>query len=254
MIKKVIKEQINNNEIIFRLYSNLRFFKELLKMDNLAPEKIRLFLKVKPYTMVSLHRLLNVYDLSEKIEKSRLNGAFVECGTWKGGCVAVMAYNAKKAKSNRKIWLFDSFEGLPEPTKNDGQGAWKFANKKKSGSLKSIKKNVASIKDVTRIFSELGIDRKTVIIRKGWFQYTLPQAKKEIGQISVLRLDGDWYESTKICLENLYDKVISKGFIIIDDFWSWEGCKKAVCEFIEKRQLKIKFRKIDNCAVYFQKP
>jgi O-methyltransferase len=254
MIKRVIREQINNNKIIFRLYSHLRFFNEFIRMSNLSPEKISLFLKVQPFTMVSLHRLLNVYNLSEKVEKDRLKGAFVECGTWKGGCMAVMAYNAKRAKSNRKIWLFDSFEGLPEPTIKDGRSAWKFAHRRNSGSLKSIKKNVASVKDVNRIFSKLGINRKNVIIRKGWFQDTLPLAKKEIDQISILRLDGDWYESTKTCLENLYDKVSPNGFIIIDDFWTWEGCKKAVYEFIAERRLRIRFHKIDSCAVYFQKP
>ena len=253
MIREKVQNKITKNEILFKAYSNLRFLIQIIKIRNLNLKKLRLFLKVKPYTMISLHRLLNIYELSESVEKNKLKGAFVECGVWKGGCSAVMAYVAKKVKSNRKIWLFDSFEGLPEPTGKDGTRAKNFASNRTSGSLKTINKNVGTIQHVKRIFSKLRINMTNVNIRKGWFQHTLPKAKKEIGDIAILRLDGDWYESTKVCLENLYDPVVQGGFVVIDDYGTWEGCKKAVDEFFKKRNLKVKLIKTDNTEFYFKK-
>jgi len=254
MIRKIIKDLITNNEPLFKAYSNLRFIFGSFRYLSSNIKQVGLFWKVKPYTLVSFERLYNVHMLSRLIEENSMKGAFVECGVWKGGCVAIMAHVAKKAGSNRKIWLFDSFEGLPEPTKKDGIEAKIFASKKDSGKLKSIKKVVASISDVNEILSKLKIDRKNIVIRKGWFQDTLPKAKKDIGAISILRLDADWYESTKICLEKLYGLIIPKGYIIIDDYYSWGGCRKAVDEFIAKNNLQIKIRRIDRCAAYFQKP
>lgn len=248
MISKILKKI----PIITNMYYNLCL--DILKFSGLNFKKMWLHMKVRPYTMVPSSGLNNAYELSKDVEKKGLKGSFVECGVYNGGCIALMAYIAKKAKSNRKIWLFDSFEGLPEPSKKDGGKAKKFASNKDSGKLKSIGKNVGSINKAKEILRKLNIDDKNVIIRKGWFQHTIPLTKNEIGPIAILRLDGDWYESTKICLENLYDLVISGGYIIIDDYDAWEGCKKAVDEFFDKRSIETKLNKIDQGALFFQKP
>lgn len=216
-------------------------------------EKIILFYKTRRYTMISPQRLNNVFDLVQIIEKNRMEGVLIECGVWKGGCVAVMAYVLKKQKSSRKLWLFDSFEGLPESTVEDGKKAKNYSNKQITGKLKSIDRCVASENDVKEIFRNLKLSWKNVVLRKGWFQNTLPKAKNEIDQISLLRLDGDWYESTKVCLENLYDKVVKGGFIVIDDYYHWEGCKKAIDEYFGKRKIKITLNKVDQSGVFFQK-
>lgn len=218
-------------------------------------EKLWLFKKVYPYTMSSYQRLSNVYELSKKIEAENIQGAFVECGVWRGGCAAIMAYMAKKALSLRKTWLFDSFEGLPEPTKEDGAIAKDYAENKVEGNLETINKCVGPLEDVKKIFFQiLKIDPKNVVIEKGWFQNTLPIAKAKIGKIAMLRLDGDWYESTKCCLDNLYDNVIVGGYIIIDDYGHWEGAKKALEEFFWHKNIKPDLIKIDYTGVYFQKP
>lgn len=218
-------------------------------------EKLNLFWKVSSYTMVGYGGLSNIYNLSQFVEKNKVEGAFVECGVWRGGCSAVMAYVAQKAKSNRKMWLFDSFEGLPEPTAKDGNRAQKYASNRVTGKLSTIGMCVSPLEILERLFfSELNINRKNVIIEKGWFQDTLPKAKERIGHIAILRLDGDWYESTKCCLNNLYDNVVSGGFIIIDDYRRWEGCRLAVDEFLRKRDLNPNLLKIDsNSMTYFQK-
>ena len=252
---KFIKKIIKKNQTLLKIVRKLIFFKDFFPKDILSFKKLILFKKVYPYTMVSYKRLSNIYDLSKLIESENKTGAFVECGVWKGGCSAVMAFIAHKAKSNRKIWLFDSFEGLPEPTDKDGFLAKTYASNKNSGKLTTINECVGPLEDVKEIFfSKLKIDKSNIKIKKGWFQETLPKAKAEIGQISILRLDGDWYESTKCCLDNLYDKVVSKGYVVIDDYGCWEGCKQATQEFFKARNLNPDLIKIDNEGVYFQKP
>lgn len=222
--------------------------------DFLNAEKLDLFRKVYPYTMSGYKRLSNVYNLANKIEQDKWEGAFAECGVWKGGCSAVMAFVAKKHNSNRKIWLFDSFEGLPEPTIEDGDIAKKYAGNKAEGKLKTIHECVGPLEDVKKVFFDvLNIKEDNVVIKKGWFQDTLPKERENIGSIAILRLDGDWYESTKVCLENLYDNVILGGYIIIDDYGHWEGAKKALDEFFITRNIKPDLIKIDYTGIYFKK-
>ena len=201
------------------------------------PFAMKLFLTVRPYTMVTEDRIRNIYDLASDLEKRGVRGAFVECGVWRGGCAAVMAAVAKRARSGRLLWLFDSFEGLPEPTEKDGQMAAEYSGTTR-GELRPIERLVAPLDDVRTIMGRLGIDPATVVVRKGWFQDTLPAARSEIGPIALLRLDGDWYESTKVCLQNLYDEVVPGGHVVFDDYDYWEGCRRAVDEFLAERGIQ----------------
>lgn len=240
---------------IKKFIKKILFFSELIVRNLNDFSKIGLFFRVRPYTMVSYHGMSNVYELSKKIEKDGKEGAFVECGVWKGGCVAIMAFVAKKAKSNRKTWLFDSFEGLPEPSAEDGEKAKEYALGRMSGKLSSIERCVGPMADVEKIFFDvLKINPADIAIEKGWFQDTLQKVKEKMGPIAVLRLDGDWYESTKCCLDVLYDVVVPGGYVIIDDYVYWEGSKKAVDDFLAQRKIKVDLIKIDFTAVYFQKP
>ncbi len=251
---KYLKNLVKKNENLLKAYRKIKFIKEIPLKDFFNPSKLVLFKKIYPYTMVDSKRLSNIYDLSELIEKNRVDGVFVECGVWKGGCAAIMGSVSKRARSNRKIWLFDSFEGLPEPTTEDGKIAKDYSQNRASGRLKTIDKCVGPLNDVKEIFFDiLKINQDNVVIKKGWFQDTLPKARNEIGQISVLRLDGDWYESTKCCLDNLYDNVIVGGYIVVDDYGHWEGCKKAIDDFFMKRNIKTDLIKIDYAGVYFKK-
>lgn len=222
----------------------ISLFKDLVKKI-LNLNKYLLFKKVELNTMVCHERLYNLYNLAEQIEKKRIGGAFVECGVWKGGASAVMTYVAEKYGSGRKSWLFDSFEGLPAPKEIDGEGAIISYEKDKI---------IASVEDVEKLFfGKLKFNKANINIVKGWFEDTLSKNKEKIGSIAILRLDGDWYESTMTCLDNLYDKVVNGGYIIIDDYGCWEGCKKAVDEFINKHKLNVLLIKIDKSGYYFQK-
>jgi O-methyltransferase len=219
------------------------------------PGAARLFKTVEPYTMVGLPRLLNAFELARCVETSDMRGAIVECGVFKGGCVGLMAKVSADAGAKRKVWLFDSFEGLPQPTALDGAMAEEYSDSPTSGELVAIDRCVGLLETVEELlFDKLQLRRENIVIRKGWFQDTLPAAKDEIGEIAILRLDGDWYESTKVCLENLYDRVVAGGFVIIDDYGYWEGCKRATDEFLANRGLSVRLAPIDSSGVFFVKP
>jgi hypothetical protein len=213
--------------------------------------KLELTRFVQPYTMVGFRRLMNAYDLVVEADRRGVEGAIVECGVFKGGSAAVVAMAAPR----RRVWLFDSFEGLPEPTVEDGAAALAYAGDRGSGALQPIDRCVGPLEVVEELFFErLGIDPSRVEIRKGWFQGTLPGASHEIGRIAVLRLDGDWYDSTKVCLEQLYDLVAAGGFVIIDDYGYWEGCRRAVDEFLASRGLEVELVPVDDSAVWWEVP
>lgn len=226
----------------------IKYSKPKIKIFNL--KTLRLLTKVWPFTMVGCPRLINAYQLARRIDRDRVPGAIVECGVWKGGCAAMMAVGSK----DRPIWLFDSFEGLPEPTPSDGPLALDFANNINRGELKSIRRCEGTVDHVNKLFfSILKVKKDRVHTVKGWFQDTLYPEKEKIGPIALLRLDGDWYESTKICLNELYDQVVCGGYVIIDDYFYWEGCKKAVDEFLETRNINSSLVQIDESGVYFIK-
>jgi hypothetical protein len=215
--------------------------------------------QVKPNTQVSYRRLFNVYQVGRQAERERIAGAFVECGVWKGGCAAVLASVAERGRSGRQVWLFDSFEGMPEASERDGPDVKELSNDRYGGKLVAVGTNVASVGDVEALlFDRLGLDRGNVHIRRGWFQDTVPTTKDEIGPIALLRLDGDYYDSTKSCLDHLYDSVTPGGYVIVDDYGYFPSCGRAVDEFLEERGIQVELLPIDDQGLrqgaYFRKP
>jgi hypothetical protein len=190
------------------------------------PDMVRVFDIVRPYTMLSGGQLHNAVEVVRNVERRQIPGALVECGVWRGGCSALMAWVGRP----RTMWMFDSFEGLPDPGPLDGTEAEQYAGRV-----------VASENDAREVLAKVGV---TAEIRKGWFESTVPRASGEIGPIAVLRLDGDWYESTKVCLEHLYDLVSPGGVIILDDYDRWPGCRTAVDEFLSSRKIVVEMSRI----------
>jgi len=241
--------------LIMNIYLVYMVFRRMPIQDIFNFKKLSLFFKIAPYTMVNYDRLTQVYELTKNFEKKNIAGAFVECGVWRGGCAAVMAYVVNQRRSGRKIWLFDSFAGLPEPTPEDGQKFLSYFYEKinQNTSPKNLEK--ATVEDVRFLFfSKLKLDKKNINIECGWFKDTMRAAQKKIGDIAILRLDCDLYESNKCCLENLYDSVIKDGYIIINTYDSWIGTKKAVDEFLTVHNINVELKKIDYGGRYFQKP
>lgn len=193
---------------------------------------------LKSQTLVSQERFSTIENFFKHAKKEDLKGDVVECGTWKGGTFAYMCHICLTADLGT-CWGLDSFEGLPDPSDEDGQKA--------KVRMKRPNKLEASISDVNKSLSLIGIDPENELIKivKGFFESSVPETKKKIKKISLLRLDGDWYDSTKICLENFYDLVVDGGMIVIDDYGHWEGCKKAVDEFRQKKEITTKLQKTD---------
>lgn len=236
---------MNKERVLHRLgftYRLLLSFSPLnLSMDSL--KMLWLFYRVGGYTMVGVPRLKALYKLTKESDLLAIPGDIVECGVYNGGSAAVMAYASNRSAMNRRIWLFDSFKGLPKPIEEDGIKALEgFHEGWRLGHVSKVKE----------IFSKLSIPEDRVRVIEGWFQGTFPSI--DIPQICLLHIDADWYESVKLCLEKFYDCVQPRGFIVLDDYGQWEGCRRATDEFIQRRNLNVKLTQVDYTGHYFQKP
>lgn len=218
---------------------------------------------VRLHTMLPYVRLVSLYQQVVFCEINRIRGSFVECGTWKGGAVGLMALgNIHHGSGRRHIHLFDSFQGIPEPDEeHDDANAIAAARKVGGGTKGRLIPLVGTYDSVgtlevnkTLLEGKIGYDSCFLHYHQGWFQDTLPRAAEEMDEIAILRLDGDWYASTKICLESLYDKVVAGGFVIIDDYGHNEGCKQAVHNFFNRSSVKPFLHHIDCDGRYWIKP
>ena len=197
------------------------------------------------FTMVPMKRLLNLYNNCSLFTNKSYS--FVECGVAKGGCIALMK---KLAGPKNKVFGFDSFEGMPAITQDD------ISDYNKGNPSEWVGNNLSGgIENVYKTFQALQLDMTNVHLIKGLFQDTLVQQEiiDKIGPIAVLRLDGDWYESIKVCLETLYDKVVVGGVIILDDYGHWVGNKKATDEFRQKRNILSPLIQTDYSEYYWIK-
>jgi hypothetical protein len=214
--------------------------------------------------MLSAGRLMNAYDCMETVEREQVDGAVAECGVWAGGAIGLMAsVNKRHGNPHRVFHLFDSFEGLPQPSVHDVEVVAAFRDDHPElapddgsdpAALVAIGACASPLEQVRELFDDvLEIDPRQVVIHQGWFQDTIAAAAETIGPLAILRIDGDWYESTKVCLEGLYDSVVDGGFVIIDDYGYFSGCRKAVDEFFEARGIAPHLVDIDGEGVYLRK-
>lgn len=215
-----------------------------------VPRTVDIF-RVLPNTMVPPARLMNAHDCMRFAELNGIEGDVAECGVWEGGCIGVMACASERLGGRREFHLFDSFKGLPAPSTEDVD-----VEGPKTAELEPIGAAVATRETAEKLFYDvLGVDRHRVVFHEGWFQNTVPAAARSIRSLSLLRIDGDWYESTKVCLEELYDIVVEGGFVIIDDYGCFIGCRRAVDEFLAERRIdRRSLIRIDHEGVYFRKP
>jgi O-methyltransferase len=183
---------------------------------------------LSPYTMLSQARFFENLALIQHFG-SRLDGSFVECGTWRGGMAAAMIALGGPA---RTYHFFDSFEGLPPAQARDGADA--VAWQADTQSPYYYNNCSATLDEFTDLISRQAVEPGCVAVHKGWFQETVPQHAP--APIAVLRLDGDWYESTMVCLQHLYPRLQAGGIVIIDDYADWDGCARAVHDYLSHTQ------------------
>jgi cephalosporin hydroxylase len=204
---------------------------------------------IQPYTMLSVERLLSLYRLAKKVCQENLPGNFVECGVAAGGSSALLAFVAKRhSRSPRFVYACDSFAGLPAPKPEDHHnGTSAEAAGWGAGTC------AAPETSLREVCTRLGVADLVKPV-KGFFNETLPQQRNWFGMIALLHMDGDWYESTRDILHNLYDRVANEGVIQVDDYGFWAGCKKALHEFERQRGLRFSIQAIDGTGVWFRKP
>ncbi|WP_347272951.1 glycosyltransferase [Candidatus Kuenenia sp.] len=204
---------------------------------------------VRPYTMVGEERLLALYQLAKKVCEMDIPGNFVECGVAGGGSSVLLAMVLKRySKRKRILFSLDSFEGMPVPTEEDIHGG--IAADSTGWGTGTC---AAPEECVRELFRKLGV-LDVVKTVKGYFKDTLPATRNEINHIAFLHMDGDWYESTRDILTNIYDLVDGNGFIQVDDYGYWEGCRKAIHEFEKNKGIHFNIQKIDGTGVWFQRP
>jgi O-methyltransferase len=195
-------------------------------------------------TMVGLKRLENLQDCVTSVIRNGVPGDLIETGVWRGGSSIFMRGVLKAyGDCSRKVWLADSFRGLPQPDParypvDQGDTLWTY--KELAISLEEVKAN----------FSRYGLLDDQVAFLPGWFRDTLPGAP--INQLAVLRLDGDLYESTMDALTALYHKVSPGGFVIVDDF-GLPTCRAAIEDFRQARGITDPIHQIDWTGVFWQR-
>ena len=240
-----------NMRRIWLIYSISSYFYGLFA-NREERQKYALIRKILPYTLGGWKALDNAFNVVALVEKNKIPGDIIECGVAQGGSAAMMALSSRVLGDlNRNFWFFDSYEGLPEPTIEDYEG-------KKAGDYVGILVKgscLGTIEQVSELlFYKLNLPRNKINLIKGWFQDTIPAYRDKVGNIAILRLDGDWYESTKIPLENLYTNISPGGYVIIDDYATCFGSKKAVDEFIEKNSIDTYLRPDYRGGAWFKKP
>jgi hypothetical protein len=223
---------------------------------------------VKHNTMLSKRRLVTLFQQVAYCEQWEIPGDFVECGVWKGGAMGLMALaNLRYGKQRRHLHLFDAFQEICEPDAAvDGVRALREVKEftGKSGHDKGRLQGISGIYDSLGGPGTLEDNRelleRTIRYPKdcihyhvGWFQEIIPADHQEIKSIAILRLDGDWYASTKVCLEYLFDKVVIRGIVVIDDYGTYEGCKRAVDEFFMTKQVRAYLTPVDSDCRFFVK-
>lgn len=216
-------------------------------------EYVDIIQSVKPYTMTSHERLYQLIYCVKYIAENSIPGDLVECGVWRGGSILSMIKTLQSLKvSDRKLQLFDTFSSndIFETKSAVAEDAPFRANAEMIKESSKIDFSV-NLDDVKRVMRETGYPIENVVFNVGRVEDTIP--KSQIDRISLLRLDTDWYDSTKLQLEELYDKVVPNGVVIFDDYGFWKGHKKAADEFLAKRNIKpLMIRNDWSCRLFIK--
>jgi predicted O-methyltransferase YrrM len=203
--------------------------------------------KASKYTMTSLERQLALIEAINYIVERNLEGSIVECGVWRGGSSMLIAIElSNKGSTNRDLYLCDTFQGMTEPTDKDQtqDGVYARQHLAEDPNKEGLNWCVASLGDVQNNMKSTGYPSERIHYIEGPVEETIPSQIPD-GPIALLRLDTDWYESTKHELEQLFHRVVEGGIIIIDDYGHWRGAQQATDEFLSKQNKRYFLHRID---------
>jgi O-methyltransferase len=214
---------------------------------DMEPAFAELYAQCKPYTMTSPERMYALYKAVEYVVKNEIAGDFVECGVWRGGSAMLIALTLQRlGATDRSIYLYDTFEGMSEPTAQDKN----FDGKLAETELAQADKNVATsswcfadLADVQQNMGRTNYPTNFLKFVQGKVEDTLPQTLPQ--RIALLRLDTDWYASTYHELVHLYPLLQQNAPLIIDDYGHWQGAREAVDTYFLEKKLPILLNRID---------
>ena len=193
-------------------------------------------------TMIGLKRLDNIQFCVTDVIRRNVPGDLIECGAWRGGaCIFMRAVLAAHGVKDRKVWVADSFEGLPRPKEDQFPEAHIWNGGEMAVSLEEAQNN----------FRKYGLLDDQVKFLKGFFIDTLPKAP--IQQLAVLRVDGDLYESVTQTLDYMYPKVSVGGYIILDDYYRLPPAKKAEDDYRKAHGITTPLMPIDGTGAFWRK-
>jgi O-methyltransferase len=207
-----------------------------------------LYASSAPFTMTSAERMFALYKAIEYVEAANIPGDIVECGVWRGGSSRLAAATLMAlGSSHRTLHLFDTFEGMPAPSAADvqhstGEPAANILDRSEREADVNNEWAYAPLSGVQATLAETAYPRVEFV--QGRVEDTLPAAAPR--EIAVLRLDTDWYESTRHELEHLYPRLVDGGVLIIDDYGYWQGARKAVDEYFGTTGEPILLNRIDD--------
>jgi O-methyltransferase len=228
MIKESIKRLLNFSGLEIKRYN-----KQFDQYKNL-------YLKYESFTMVPEDSFVSNIELCSKFRD--IKGDYVECGVWRGGMSAAIS---EILPMNKRIHLFDSFEGLPMAKEIDGEDAIKWQQNTSSPHYY----NNCSAEEQYAIKAMEKANCTNYKTYKGWFNETVPKFLGD--EISILRLDGDWYESIMVCLQYLFPKVVNGGIVILDDYHYWDGCAKAVHDYLAQSKSPSRIYQLNNQKIAY---
>jgi O-methyltransferase len=222
--------------------------KKMMSSALAVPGLLRLHNKYKAFTMVRPGMFFeNLLLAKAALRQPALGqGAVIECGTWKGGMAAALVEIGGK---HRNYHFFDSFEGLPPAKAIDGSSALRYqADQDSPLYLDNCR---ASIEEFWTAIQLTGCPRERIDLRPGFFEDTFEHFDPPA--IAVLRLDADWYESTISCLRKFWNHILPGGLVLIDDYYTWDGCARAVHAFLASIEAPERIRQGRVAGVAFIK-
>lgn len=212
-----------------------------------------IYKKCSPYSMTSIERMFSLYGAVNYLEKNGIAGDFVECGVWKGGSSMVMAETLLLNNSlSRNLLLYDTFEGMAEPTDKDVS----ISGRQVVVDWNKVKKDeklfcYSALEEVQENLALVNYPPDNISFIKGKVEDTIPGVLPET--IALLRLDTDWFESTYHELVHLYPRLVKGGVLIIDDYGHWQGAKEAVDKYFHENNIHPLLIRIDyTCRIMFK--